>query len=335
MIFFLYGPDDYRAKQKISELKQKFIKDVDATGASAVELSGDWEMKDWHEASAADSLFARRRLVLVRDVLGKKNKDIFEELSRQLDSAAATDHILIFYESRLTLNKKGDFALLDAEGKEKALTVGQKKLAAVLNKGISQHFGRLNNKELTAWISEKFAAAQLKVSYQAAQKILASGTDLWCLSGNVNKLIAYKRGQGTDLMISSDDVNLLVAGEVDQAIFAFLDAVSNRNRSLAARLLREQLDQGSEAAYLSSMMLWQIRILLQVREAMDKGETSGKIAARLKLHPYVCQKAVNQAGNFNLTDLRKFFDRLVALDAGMKSGLVNWLDEITGLIAAV
>ena len=40
MFFFLYGPDTFRAKQKIKQLKDKFIAEVDPEGTSIVELDG-------------------------------------------------------------------------------------------------------------------------------------------------------------------------------------------------------------------------------------------------------------------------------------------------------
>ena len=41
MIIFLYGPDSFRAREKMKQLKQKFIREVDKSGLNLIEMDGD------------------------------------------------------------------------------------------------------------------------------------------------------------------------------------------------------------------------------------------------------------------------------------------------------
>ena len=41
MIFFLFGPDTYRSRQKLQELKEKFIHDIDPSSNSLTMLDGE------------------------------------------------------------------------------------------------------------------------------------------------------------------------------------------------------------------------------------------------------------------------------------------------------
>ena len=73
MIIFLYGEDTYRSRQKLNELKLKFIKDVDARGNNIklinAEIAG---LNEINEAFSASSLFVSRQMVIIENVL--KNK---------------------------------------------------------------------------------------------------------------------------------------------------------------------------------------------------------------------------------------------------------------------
>lgn len=57
MIIFLYGEDTFRSRQKLKELKDKFIREVDPTGNGIVSLAGESLMiEGLSEAIGARSL---------------------------------------------------------------------------------------------------------------------------------------------------------------------------------------------------------------------------------------------------------------------------------------
>jgi DNA polymerase-3 subunit delta len=68
------------------------------------------------------------------------------------------------------------------------------------------------------------------------------------------------------------------------------------------------------------MSIWQFKILLRIKQALDSGCGSRKISSDLGLHPFVVQKGVNQVRKFSLEDLKKFFSKLVEADYRLKTG---------------
>lgn len=112
----------------------------------------------------------------------------------------------------------------------------------------------------------------------------------------------------------------LVKGNFDDNIFALTDAIGARDKALAAKLLEEQFELGANAIYLLTMITRQIKIILQVRQALDLGQSSRQIITELKLNPYVAQKAIEQSRHFSLNALKIIFDKLVEIDYKIKTG---------------
>ena len=158
----------------------------------------------------------------------------------------------------------------------------------------------------------------------------------------INKLINYKASQklhlgddekGTEINI--EDVKGLVRGQFDENIFALTDAISARNKTQAAKLLEEQVEAGLTDSYLLTMIVRQFKILMQIRQALDSGLTSRKIITLLKLHPFIVQKGIGQARNFNLNTLKSIFSKLVEIDYLMKSGKADVKPALSLLIAKI
>jgi DNA polymerase-3 subunit delta len=189
-------------------------------------------------------------------------------------------------------------------------------------------FNSLSNTEATAWAKKEIASRGGKITASAATLLAGFlGSDLWRMSNEIDKLINYKAGQKLKLdlsdehvAINNEDVESLVRGNFDEKIFALTDAISNKNKSLAIKLLEDQIDAGLTDIYLLSMIARQFKILLRVRQALDSGMTPRQISSVLKIHPFVAQKGIAQARNFTLHVLRDMLKRIIEIEYNMKTG---------------
>ena len=135
--------------------------------------------------------------------------------------------------------------------------------------------------------------------------------------------------------IGDEDIKTLVQGNFSENIFSLTDAISAKNKPLAINLLDELIKSGLDGRYLLNMLIRQFRILLQIRQAIDNGLDKGQITKLLKLHPYVTQKGLEQARNFNLTILKNIFSQLIKIDYLSKSGQGDYLINLNMLVARV
>lgn len=331
MILFLYGQDSFRSRRKLNEVKEKFLREVDPSGNSLNMVDGETAtIGKINESAGAGTLFARKRMVVIENLFSNKSQNIFEAVYEYFKNKKSDDNIVIFWDNLVKLKKgkvKEEAIKLDSSGREKKLSGGALKLFNFLAKQkFAQQFSSLSNTEASLWIKKEVEARDGKISSQAAQLLSAfAGGDLWQADNEIGKLLNYIK---TGEIIEPADIELLAKGKFDENIFALTDAISNKNAAAAVKLLEEQKEAGLADSYLLAMIIRQIKILLQIRQALDSGDSPRKIMSALKLHPFVAQKGMGQARRFTLPALKNILNELVKIDFNMKSGRA---DAKTGL----
>jgi len=335
MIIFFYGSDTYRSSQKLNELKSKYIKEIDSEGESLFILDGEnLNMESINEAIAPVSLFSKKRMIIIRNIFSNKKISIFKELYEYLiknekkENKNKDDNIIVFYD-QININKTKK-----KKNNEKELPKDKKQLFNYLVKQkYSYFFDDLNYGEIILWIKKQVELKKGKISNEAAS-LLASliGKDLWQINNEIEKLLNYKL-KTEEKNIKIIDINELVYGNYDENIFNLTDAISNKNKSQAIMLLEKQIESGADETAILAMIVWQFRILLQIREALDIGFTSRKIINTLKLNPIVAQKNITQVRNYSTIILKKIYKHLLKIEYYIKSDKGD-LKTMLGLLIA-
>lgn len=326
MIIYLYGPDDFRAKEKIKALKEKFKKDIDLSGSGVFCFdSPKWGIEELKETMGTGSLFARKAMIIIEDALSRKDKDFLVELTEAIK--ASGDNILIIYEPHLVTDRKGEVKLLDSSDKESVLTVAQKKYHNFLfSTNLIERFDYLTGIDLERWIVNQVNEAGAKISAPAA-KILAQSyaKNLWLLTNEIKKLAAYAlAAQDGGGIITVESIKLLTIVKAETIIFTLTDAVGTKNKPLAIASFEALLADNIQPVYLMSMIFNHFRNILAVRSYLEKGESSARIASKLGLHSYVVQKAINQSRHYSAAALKNILNELLKLDSDFKNGRIDF-----------
>lgn len=116
--------------------------------------------------------------------------------------------------------------------------------------------------------------------------------------------------------IRAQDVERLTPFHGQSDIFAMVDAIGQRDGAKALRLMHHLIEEETPL-YIFSMIIRQFRLLLLVKEALDAHQDPKDA---LKLHPFVLNKLLTQARNFNLSDLESIFGLLLQMDLDAKTG---------------
>ena len=330
MIIFLYGADTFRSRRKLNELIAKFKREVDPGGSNIAVINGEKaDLGKLNEAIVSSSLLVKKRLVVIENVFENKLEAVPSQLLVQLKKHQdGPDSNIIILWSEVGAND--------------ALNKAKTELFKFLSKQkYAQEFKILSNTETASWIKKEVEARGGKIAAAAAIELaVLTACDLWQINNEVDKLVNFKAGQklqlgetASDFKIEVADVAGLVAGIFDERIFTLTDALANKQRGAAAKLLEEQISSGASAEYILSMLIRQYRILLSVRQAVESGEGPRAIATHLKLHPFVAQKSLGQARNFTLGALKNLLDRLLDIDYRNKSGQADVLTSLDLLIA--
>lgn len=326
MIIFIFGEDTFRGSKKIKELKESFLEKRGGGEDSLSFLNGaEASLREINEKASASSLFSsgnKRMIVLENSFSNPQLKEISDYFQEKGEKEQ--ENVIVFYEPRVKTKKKGaktQTVFLDSAGWEKALTKKQQDWFQFLKKSqFSQEFASLSNTQVTQWAREEIKVRGGEISNRALELLISLvGNNLWQLNGEINKLISYKRNN-TEKIIEVEDVEELVEGLFDQDIFALTDAISNQSKDVAIRLLEKQYSAGVNEHYLLNMIIRQVKILTQIRQALDSGHTSRKINSELGLHPFIVQKGINQVRKFRLDSLKKALNKLVEIDYLLKTG---------------
>ncbi|MDD2731057.1 MAG: DNA polymerase III subunit delta [Candidatus Portnoybacteria bacterium] len=331
MIYFFYGPDTYRLREKVKEIKAKyFLKNSSGfnLGRFDFEEPAAWEkFKDFIQAQ---SMFAEKKLAVVENLL--------------IALADTQEKVLEFFTGGDLAKTQNSFVVLaqellpdEGKGKKtgKKYRVKNEKLWEFLTskKVANEEFELLSGVRLEKWLKDKVVQAGGKISDSAAKKLAAYvGGDLWQQASELDKMLIYKNGE----MISDKDVETFVRAKTEDDIFRAVDALAQRQKSAAFKLLRRQLAQGESEIALLGMLVYQFRNLLLVKEQVEKGVPFYQLSKKLFWHPFVLRKTFSQSQGFTLAGLKKIYSRLGELDVFIKSGRLEApaaLDLLIGEIA--
>lgn len=347
MIIFLYGEDNFRSRLKLNELKDKYLREIDKLGSGLKTLADDkLVFSEIIEAVNPASLLSKKRLVIIEGVFINKDQEVLRKLLAYLKNKKQKDddNIVIFWESNVKMKKiKNIFLpfLIDSDGRDKPLNKAQADLFKFLaeQKYSYPGFNLLSNTELANWVKKEVALRGGKISIKAAELLVGLvGSDGWQISNEINKLISYKATSKLTesfVEIGVEDIKNLVRGNFSDNIFSLTDAISVKNKIMAVKLLDELVESGLDGHYLLNMFIRQFRILLRIRQAIDTGLSQRQIANLLKLHPFVLQKGLAQAHNFNLATLKNILSQLIKIDYLSKSGRGDYLTGLNMFVARI
>jgi DNA polymerase-3 subunit delta len=310
MIILLYGEDTFRSRQKLNEI----IKEYQAKHQSGLNLmrfrEGGLNFDKVKEKIEAVSMFNEKKLIILENIF--KNKKFQEEFFQYTKKNKLKDNqdiiIVIHQEGKLTIpNLKSQLSMFE-------------------------EFKPLEGVSLVNWLKKEVAKNKGEISQEAAKKLVAYvGNDLWQMSNEVNKLISYKANK----LISEEDIDLLVKAKMDVNIFRTLDAVAQRDKKTALRLLHEHLSQGENEIYLFSMFIYQVRSLLKLKDLTEKGVPFYALAKQSGLHPFVVKKSWSQIRNFSLDQLKKIYRRLLEIELALKTGRLDGPTALDMLVAEI
>ena len=302
MIIFLYGEDSFRSIEKLAEIKNKFLEKNSPAPAGLFDFAEkDWNIGEIIMNISSGGLFSSKKLVIIKNILaGKKDfeSEKFEKFLKAEAKKDKSDLILIFWESGKTKKSSKLYKLL-------------KKIAKC------QEFELLEGVKLRNWVIGEFKKSYITINSAATEKLIVFvGNDLNLLSREIEKLATYKsKGE-----ITGGDIDLLVKSKIDTDIFKTVDALARGDKKTALKMLHDHLEDGEDPFYLLSMYFYQFRNLVKVKPLADKNIPPTEIAARLKMHPFVARKSLEQAQNFSWEKLKSLYNSLCEIDFESKTG---------------
>lgn len=313
MIIFCYGPDAYRLRSYAEELEARYRAKY-ASGFNLISCEGgNQDTPDMLIAAFRNaSFFDEVKLVkIMRPFANKSQTAAFVQLANDQDIIARKDIVLMALEART--------------GKE--LKAASKELFELLSRkgNTVQEFEYLNSGKLTAWIAKEAQRLDASLAPGAAAALVERvSADTWTLSLELTKLANFAGRRP----ISIEDVRTLVALPDVANVFTLVDAFAQRQYARFAELLYRDLAGGMDPYYVLTMLTYQVRNLVTVKDLLERRYSLGDIAKTLALHPFVARKTVDQARVFRAEELIALFQHLADLEQRTKQGTAHLNDQL-------
>jgi len=243
------------------------------------------------------SMFKEKKLLVLTDPLS--DIDFKEEFLKEAKEFSKSDDIIIFFQETSFNKNNALFNFLKKNTK-------------------NQEFNYLTGQRLKEWVFKRFG--QAKIESQALDLLLECiGSDLWRMSNEIEKLVSYKKGE----TIKKEDVKLQIRSNIETDIFKTIDAIAERKKDKALRFLQGHLEKGDSPLYLISMINYQFRNLLSVKDFIENHMPYNLILKKSGLHPFVVKKSYSLCRQFSLPEIKKIYQNIFEIDFEIKTGRIS------------
>jgi len=314
MLIFLYGKDTYRIHKKLKEIVSHYKK-AHKKGLSLrvfdCQEANKSIFNDFRDEFHQTSLFKEKKLVIIMNAFS--DVDFKKRFLEEAENFLNLDDVILFYEQKEVNKKEEMFKFLRKNAR-------------------CQEFEFLSGQKLENWTKGEFEKQRARIK-QDALKMLCQyvGQDLWKMDNEIKKLVSFRR-QGT---ITAKDVKSLVGPKIETDIFKTIDAISQKNKKRALELIYEHLEKGDSPLYLLTMINYQFRNILIVKDFLEKGQSYSVILKKSGFHPFVVKKSYFQSRQFSFSELKKIYQNIFQADLDIKTGKVSQETALDLLIAGI
>jgi DNA polymerase-3 subunit delta len=305
-VYFLFGNDEFAISRKLKEFESDFPDPTSADMNTARLDARSMGEDDLNNAVNAIPFLAKRRLVFLINPSAKYNnpstrKAFYEFLEKTPETAR-----LVLYESVEPRDAEKHWLVKWAEKNSKLIQ--------------AKAFMRPRLKDMTGWIVNETKNQDGQIEPRAAEMLKEMvGADTRQAGMEIAKLLAYVNWARP---ITIQDVETVCIVTSQQSVFDFVDALANGNGKTAQHLLHRLLETEDEFS-LWGMVVRQFRLLIQAREILDGGGSQNDVARALGVHPFVAEKAAQQAARFSIESLEAIYRHLLKIDEGVKTGQIT------------
>jgi DNA polymerase-3 subunit delta len=315
LFYILYGKDDFSLQQALEKIKGELGNEEMLAVNTSILDGQQLRLSQLTDACSTIPFLCPCRLVIVKGLLGR-----FEIRSRperkpprsKAKNKPASDEWDGLPEYIKQMPPTTMLVMVDGE-----LKANNRLLKSLAPQAKVKGFPPLNDRDLSSWVQVRIKEGGGKIS-PAALKLLVElvGADLWTMSGEIDKLLAYCSGQ----LITDDHVKQLTCYAREANIFALVDAILEGRRTQAQQLLHRLLRDGASPSYILAMITRQLRLIVMAKDMGKKKLRTGAAEGLESVSDYSVQKAARQARAFTLDRIKKAYNKLLEADIGIKTG---------------
>jgi DNA polymerase-3 subunit delta len=305
-IYFLFGNDEFAISRKLKDFESDFSDPTTADMNTARLDARSMSENDLNNSINAMPFLAKRRLVFLSNPSAKYNNPSTRKKFLQFLEKVPETSRLVLYEAIEPRDVEKHWLNKWAEKNSKLIQ--------------AKAFMLPRLKDMTGWIVNEMKNQGGQIEPRAAEMLKDMvGVDTRQAGMEIAKLLAYVNWARP---VTGQDVEAVCIVTSQQSVFDFVDALSNGNGKSAQHLLHRLLET-EDPFSLWGMVVRQFRLLIQAREILDGRGNQNDVARALGVHPFVAEKAAQQAGHFSIEALENIYHKLLSIDEGVKTSQIT------------
>ncbi|MGD1118254.1 MAG: DNA polymerase III subunit delta [Dehalococcoidales bacterium] len=328
MLHIFCGEDDFSVRRALEDIK-KSAGDPTSIMTNTTVLDGRAVTVEQLRAACETMPFlAEKRLVIIEGLLARfepKGRPARKKTARPSPQEEAYKPLA---EAIKKLPPFTELVLIDGE-----INPRNPLLLEIMPQAKIKSFPLLKGEQLKEWVAKRLAAQGKAGGISAKALTLLVrlvGSDLWTLSNEIEKLIAYTGGRA----IEEADVKAVVSSAEEASVFAMVDAILELRVGAAQETLQQLFRQGMAPAQILVMLARQARIIFLMKEMREHGKSRAEIQSKLGLRQdFILRKAWEQADSYSPARIRDVYHQLLDTDIAIKTGRMDGELALDVLIA--
>lgn len=312
MFYLLHGENPLLSHQRLDGYISAFIKKYGENGVTRIDGENVDHLELLKEIDSI-SMFVSHKLIVVSKFSSNRELKEFFDKALKMGAEKMENATVIFWENKSVDKRKSLYTFIKKNGK-------------------IEEFEKLSERKLAEWVVLEFKKRGKRIGNQNVKLILERvGEEMWRLSSEIEKLSLYSE----DDLITSSEVQECVSQSATHEIWALIDLMGSGRKHSSVRMFNRMINEGQDPYYLLSMIIWQFRQMVLIQFEKQKGYASRDIATKLKMNPYIVQKAFGQTSSFPFSKLKAIYKKILELDYKIKIGEMEPLLGITLLLSVI
>ena len=292
--YLFFGEEGYLKKQYRNKLLQAWNPDGDTMNESRFEGKGI-DVKEVISLGETMPFFSDRRIILLENTGFFKNQ--CPELAEYLNNLP--DYLyLLFVEEEVDKRSK--------------MFKTVKQIGRVVD------FAVQDEKTLMRWVLGIMKREGKQITQRDMEHFLSkTGTDMSNIEKELEKLLCYTMDRS---VITGEDIDAVCTTQINNRIFAMVQAVAEQNQKKALDLYYDLLTLKEPPMRILFLLAKQFRQLLLVKEYAEEGIPQPVMASRLGVPSFVVKNIAVCARSYRISELRQAVTDFVDAEEAVKTG---------------
>lgn len=308
-LYYFFGEDTYSLSLGIKAVEDAVNPFITSDFDKDICYSEDRNLQDVINAARAFPFGSQKKLIIFKEVEKVKDK---KNLETYIQSPPEFTVLVLVHNGVITNLTSSPFNLL-------------------LENNYLFEAKELKGGDLIDWVTEIVRSKGRQISNENAMLLTdISGENRLIIESQLEKIIVFL-GDKTEITFNS--IKDVSASFKEHTIFDLQNAVFQKDRAVALKIVFNLLENGAEATYIISMLTKYFIGLSQVRELNEKKIPEAEAAKIVGTHPFYLKNFQRASVLFTNNDLIKAMEALLKADVSIKTSTTNPKTVISLLIA--